>query len=96
MRWTTALVAGLALLASGCAVSATWTPQSVAPGLPASPDRIGLADVACPAPGACIAVGSRATVLTESIVLRQDGPGWKQLTIPVPVDGLGLRLAADA
>ena len=89
LRWAIGLVATFGLLASGCALSATWTPQTVAPALPASPDRIALTDVACPAIGACVAVGSRTTVLTERFVLRQNGSGWKQLALPIQVDRLG-------
>ena len=89
VRWAIGLAAVLGLLASGCAVSATWTPQTVAPALPASPDRIALHDVACPATGACVAIGSRTTVLAERFVLRQNGSGWTQLALPIQVDRLG-------
>ena len=82
MRWTIVLAAVLGLVASGCSVGATWTPQAVEPALPASPDRIVLSDVACPADGACVAVGRRTTTAGETLILRQAGSTWQVLAAP--------------
>jgi len=88
VRRTIVLAAVLGLLASGCAVGATWTPQAVEPALPASPDRIALSDVACPADGACVAVGRRTTTVGETLVLRQSGSTWEVLAAPFQLLGL--------
>lgn len=84
-RWWAALAPLAVLLASGCIVEAAWTPQPVEPAVAPVADRVTLVDVACPQPGACVAVGSLGTLPTsaEAVVLHQAGSGWERVPVPV-------------
>src|SRR6188474_252210 len=81
------LLVPLLVMASGCIVEATWTPQDAEPVVDALPDRYTLTDVACPEPGACVAVGRLGTLATtsEAVVLRQDGASWARVPLPLPL-----------
>jgi len=81
------LLVPLLVMASGCIVEATWTPQEAEPVADALPDRYTVTDVACPEPGACVAVGRLGTLATtsEAVVLRQDGASWARVPLPLPL-----------
>lgn len=99
-RWAVrALLVPLLALASGCIVEAAWTPQEVEPTVAPLADRYTLTDVACPEPGACVAVGRLGTLATtsEAVVLRQEGESWARVPLPLALPTIrGLScVAAD-
>ena len=83
-RW---LLLPLVAAASGCIVEAAWAPRDVAPVVEPVADRYMLTDVACPEEGACVAVGTVATLpyTSEPVVLRQAGAGWERVALPFAV-----------
>ena len=91
------LLVPLLVMASGCIVEATWAPQEAEPVVDALPDRYTLTDVACPEPGACVAVGRLGTLATtsEAVVLRQEGAAWARVPLPLPLPNVrGLSCVA--